>query len=109
MTTLGFKIDTRPGEDLIGLTQAVEASGFGQLWFCEDLSLAGGIAQVSAALAVSTGIDVGLGIAPAAVRNPVYLAMEFAMLARCLVAASWPASGTACPGGCIRWAPTRTV
>jgi 5,10-methylenetetrahydromethanopterin reductase len=82
VTTLGFKIDARPGEDIIGLTRAVEASGFGQLWFCEDLSLAGGIAQVSAALAVSTGIDVGLGIAPAAVRNPVYLAMEFATLAR---------------------------
>jgi alkanesulfonate monooxygenase SsuD/methylene tetrahydromethanopterin reductase-like flavin-dependent oxidoreductase (luciferase family) len=82
VTTLGFKIDARPGEDILGLTRVVEASGFDELWFCEDLSLAGGIAQVSAALAVTTGLGVGLGIAPAAVRNPVYLAMEFATLAR---------------------------
>lgn len=82
MTTLGFKIDARPAEDVIALSRAVEADGFDQLWFCEDLGLAGGIAQVAAAMAVTTRVDVGLGIAPAAVRNPVYLAMEFAALAR---------------------------
>lgn len=82
MVQLGFKIDARPSEDVLSLSRAVEARGFDQLWFCEDLGLAGGIAQVAAALAVTTTIDVGLGIAPAAVRNPAYLAMEFASLAR---------------------------
>jgi 5,10-methylenetetrahydromethanopterin reductase len=82
MTQLGFKIDARPAEDAIALSRAVESQRFDQLWFCEDLALAGGIAQVAAALAVTTNIDVGLGIAPAAVRNPVYLAMEFAALDR---------------------------
>ena len=82
MAQLGFKIDARPTEDLIFLSRAVEARGFDHLWFCEDLGLAGGIAQVAAALAVTTQVEVGLGIAPAAVRNPAYLAMEFASLAR---------------------------
>ena len=82
MHTLGFKIDARPAEDLIGLSRSVERSGFDQLWVCEDLGLAGGIAQAAAALTATTTLQVGLGIAPAAVRNPMYLAMEFASLAR---------------------------
>ena len=82
MTALGFKIDARPAEDVIALSRAIEYQGFNQVWFCEDLGLAGGIAQVSAALASTTTLDVGLGIAPAAVRNPAYLAMEFAALDR---------------------------
>jgi alkanesulfonate monooxygenase SsuD/methylene tetrahydromethanopterin reductase-like flavin-dependent oxidoreductase (luciferase family) len=82
MAQIGFKIDARPAEDVIALSRAVEEHGFDQLWFCEDLGLAGGIAQVSAALAVTETLAVGLGIAPAAVRNPVYLAMEFAALDR---------------------------
>jgi 5,10-methylenetetrahydromethanopterin reductase len=82
VTSLGFKIDARPAEDVAALSRLVEASGFDQLWFCEDLGLAGGVAQVATALAVTNRVEVGLGIAPAAVRNPVYLAMEFASLAR---------------------------
>lgn len=82
MAPLGFKIDARPADDVTALSRLVEASGFDQLWFCEDLGLAGGVTQVAAALAVTNRIQVGLGIAPAAVRNPMYLAMEFASLAR---------------------------
>ena len=79
---LGFKLDGRPAEDVIGLARSAEQVGFDELWVCEDLALAGGIAQVAAALAVTTDLVVGLGIAPAAVRNPMYLAMEFASVAR---------------------------
>jgi len=82
MTQLGFKVDARPAEDVAALSRLVESTGFDQLWFCEDLGLAGGVAQVATALAVTDRVDVGLGIAPAAVRNPMYLAMEFASLAR---------------------------
>jgi 5,10-methylenetetrahydromethanopterin reductase len=82
MHMLGFKIDARPAEDLVGLSRSVERSGFDQLWVCEDLGLAGGIAQVAAALTATTTLRVGLGITPAAVRNPMYLAMEFASVAR---------------------------
>ena len=82
MPKIGFKIDARPAEDVVQLAVAAERSGFDELWVCEDLALAGGIAQVAAALAVTTHLEVGLGIAPAAVRNPMYLAMEFASVAR---------------------------
>jgi 5,10-methylenetetrahydromethanopterin reductase len=79
---LGFKIDARPAEDLRFLAEQTERAGFEQLWVCEDLGLAGGIAQATAALAGTHSLRVGLGIAPAAVRNPAYLAMEFSALGR---------------------------
>jgi alkanesulfonate monooxygenase SsuD/methylene tetrahydromethanopterin reductase-like flavin-dependent oxidoreductase (luciferase family) len=82
MTAIGFKLDARPTEDVLPLARSVEQAGFSELWVCEDLGLAGGIAQAAAALAVTTALEVGLGIAPAAVRNPMYLAMEFASVAR---------------------------
>ena len=70
MTTIGIKIDGRPAEDLLELAVLAEESGVDELWVCEDLGLAGGIAQVTAALARTRRLHVGLGIAPAAVRNP---------------------------------------
>jgi alkanesulfonate monooxygenase SsuD/methylene tetrahydromethanopterin reductase-like flavin-dependent oxidoreductase (luciferase family) len=82
MPKLGFKIDARPAEDIPPLARSAESVGFDEFWVCEDLGLAGGIAQVSAALAVTNEVHVGLGIAPAAVRNAMYLAMEFSAVAR---------------------------
>jgi 5,10-methylenetetrahydromethanopterin reductase len=82
MPAIGFKLDARPSEDVLPLARSAEQAGLSELWVCEDLGLAGGIAQAAAALAVTTHLEVGLGIAPAAVRNPMYLAMEFASLAR---------------------------
>jgi 5,10-methylenetetrahydromethanopterin reductase len=82
MPKLGFKIDARPAEDIPPLARSVERAGFDEFWVCEDLGLAGGIAQVAAALAVTDRVHVGLGIAPAAVRNAMYLAMEFSAVAR---------------------------
>lgn len=79
---IGFKLDARPSEDVIALACAVENAGFDELWVCEDLGLAGGVAQAAAALAVTSRLQVGLGIAPAAVRNAAYLAMEFSSLSR---------------------------
>lgn len=82
MPAIGFKLDARPSEDVVALARSVETAGFSELWVCEDLGLAGGISQAAAALAVTTRLEVGLGIAPAAVRNPMYLAMELASAAR---------------------------
>jgi 5,10-methylenetetrahydromethanopterin reductase len=82
MPKLGFKIDARPAEDITALARSVESAGFDEFWVCEDLGLAGGIAQASAALAVTDRVHIGLGIAPAAVRNAMYLAMEFSAVAR---------------------------
>jgi 5,10-methylenetetrahydromethanopterin reductase len=99
VTKIGIKIDGRKSEDLIGLAKLAERSGFDELWVCEDFGLAGGIAQVGAALASTERLEVGLGIAPAAVRNPMYLAMEFASLTRMFPGRFHPGIGHGMP----RW------
>lgn len=55
--------------------------GFAELWVVEDLEYAGGFVQATTALALSENLKVGIGILPAAVRNPAFLAMEIATLA----------------------------
>ena len=47
----------------------------------EDLPFRGGIAQAGVVLASTERIRVGVGILPAAVRNPVFAAMEASTLA----------------------------
>lgn len=76
-----FRRDYAP--ELLGdYARSVEAAGFDELWVVEDLGFHGGFAQAVAALAVTERISVGIGIAPAVVRNPAYLAMEVATTAR---------------------------
>lgn len=53
MVTLGFKIDARPAEDVTAFAKQAQTEGFAELWVVEDLGLAGGIAQATAALAVT--------------------------------------------------------
>lgn len=82
-TTFGvmFRRDFAP-ELLPAFAQRVEAAGFDELWVVEDLGFHGGFSQVVAALAATTRITVGLGIAPAVVRNTAFTAMEVATIAR---------------------------
>ncbi|MEV5408070.1 LLM class flavin-dependent oxidoreductase [Thermopolyspora sp. NPDC052614] len=79
---LGVKVDNLPAEAMMELAPRVEAAGLDEFWLIEDLGLAGGFTQVAAALERTRRVRVGLGIAPAAVRNVAYLAMEVATLAR---------------------------
>lgn len=79
---LGVKLDGLPAEKILSLAPVAEECAFDELWAVEDFGLAGGIAQVATLLAVTRRIRVGLGIAPAAVRNVMYLAMELAALSR---------------------------
>lgn len=58
------------------------APGLDELWLVEDLGWAGGVAQLATVLGVTDEIAVGHGIAPAPLRNPALLAMEWATLAR---------------------------
>lgn len=69
-----------PGE-AIQLARRAESSGLDQVWIVEDCFYAGGIALTGAVLAATERIGVGLGILPAAVRNPAFTAMEIATLA----------------------------
>lgn len=60
---------------------AAEQSGFGDLWVPEDCFLSGGIAQAAVALAVTSRIEVGIGILPAAARNVAFAALDLSFLA----------------------------
>jgi 5,10-methylenetetrahydromethanopterin reductase len=72
----------RPPEDLIGYVRCAEALGLDEVWIVEDCFWAGGLTAVSAALASTERISVGMGIAPAVARNAAITAMEFAGVAR---------------------------
>ena len=71
-----------PPEELIGLSQLVENSGFDQLWLSEDYFFLGGISSTVSALQATKNIPVGLGIISAVVRHPAVTAMEIATTSR---------------------------
>jgi alkanesulfonate monooxygenase SsuD/methylene tetrahydromethanopterin reductase-like flavin-dependent oxidoreductase (luciferase family) len=76
-----FDRDQRP-EELADFARAVEALGVDDLWVVEDLGWAGSIASATVALAATERLRIGIGIAPAPLRNPALLAMELATVAR---------------------------
>ena len=69
-------------EGLPAFAREVEAIGADELWVVEDLGWGGGISASAVALGATSRLRVGLGIAPAPLRNPALLAMETAFLAR---------------------------
>ena len=69
-----------PVPELPATARAVEAAGFDELWFAEDCFLHGGLTAAATALAVTERLTVGVGLLPAAVRNPAIAAMEIATL-----------------------------
>jgi alkanesulfonate monooxygenase SsuD/methylene tetrahydromethanopterin reductase-like flavin-dependent oxidoreductase (luciferase family) len=83
LPSLGFVVrPEHPPEQLAARARAVEEAGFDELWLWEDCFLAGAIASAATALAATERVKVGLGIMPAPVRNPAFVAMELAALAR---------------------------
>jgi alkanesulfonate monooxygenase SsuD/methylene tetrahydromethanopterin reductase-like flavin-dependent oxidoreductase (luciferase family) len=80
---LGVMFDrSLPPESLSAFAREAEAAGADELWVVEDLRWAGSIASASTALAATRTLNVGIGIAPAPLRNPALLAMELGTLAR---------------------------
>jgi 5,10-methylenetetrahydromethanopterin reductase len=71
-----------PPEELPAFARGAERDGFAELWLVEDCFLSGGLTMSAAALAASEDITVGIGLLPAAMRNPAVAAMEIAGLAR---------------------------
>lgn len=71
-----------PPESLARFAREAEAAGADDLWVVEDLRWAGSIASAATALAATGTLRVGIGIAPAPLRNPALLAMELGTLAR---------------------------
>jgi alkanesulfonate monooxygenase SsuD/methylene tetrahydromethanopterin reductase-like flavin-dependent oxidoreductase (luciferase family) len=83
MTTYGVMFRREwPANQLIDYARQVEAHDLDEMWVVEDLTFHGGFAQATAALAATSRITVGIGIAPAVVRNVAYTAMEIATLAQ---------------------------
>lgn len=80
---LGVMFDrARPPEELVPFALTIDAMGLDELWVVEDCFWVGGLTSAAAALAITTRLTVGLGIAPAPLRNVAVMAMECANLAR---------------------------
>lgn len=71
-----------PPERLVEYGRMAEAAGFDTLWIYEDCFYAGAFSSAATLLAATEHIQVGIGILPVPVRNPLFLAMEIATLAR---------------------------
>ncbi|MEU8820336.1 LLM class flavin-dependent oxidoreductase [Actinoplanes sp. NPDC048796] len=83
MTRIGFMFDRdRQPEELTGFATDLERLGADDLWVIEDLGWTGSISSAALALAATSRLRVGIGIAPVALRNPALLAMEVGNLAR---------------------------
>lgn len=83
MTTFGVMFRREwPADQLMSYARQVESADLDALWVVEDLAFHGGFTQATAALAATAEITVGIGIAPAVVRNAAYAAMEIGTLAQ---------------------------
>jgi alkanesulfonate monooxygenase SsuD/methylene tetrahydromethanopterin reductase-like flavin-dependent oxidoreductase (luciferase family) len=83
MTTLGaVYLPYLPPERLRAVAQAADEAGLPELWLWEDCFLEGGVASMSAALAWTERLRVGIGLLPVPLRNVAVAAMEIATLDR---------------------------
>lgn len=71
-----------PPEQLVPFARHLDGTAVDDLWVVEDLGWTGGVSSAATALAVTTRLRVGIGIAPAPLRNAALLAMELGNLAR---------------------------
>jgi 5,10-methylenetetrahydromethanopterin reductase len=72
---------TTSPRELRAVVREVEELGYEEIWLAEDYFDLGGIASVSAALAATQAVAVGLGVLANRVRHPAVTAMELATLA----------------------------
>jgi 5,10-methylenetetrahydromethanopterin reductase len=70
-----------PANLIVPFAVEAERVGFDEIWVVEDCFFRGGIAQAAVVLTATTTIAVGIGILPAAPRNPVFTTLEAATLA----------------------------
>jgi 5,10-methylenetetrahydromethanopterin reductase len=71
-----------PPEALVSYARQAEAAGFDSLWLYEDCFYAGAFTSAATLLAATEKIQVGIGLLPVTVRNPLFAAMEISTLAR---------------------------
>lgn len=83
MTTLGaIFLPHFPPERLRAVAQAADRAGLEQLWLWEDCFKESAVAAMSAALAWTDRLQVGIGLMPVPMRNVATVAMEVATLER---------------------------
>lgn len=83
MTVLGaIALPQLPPERLRAVVEAADESGLEELWLWEDCFLTSGVATMTAALAWSDRLRVGVGLLPVPLRNVAIAAMEFATVHR---------------------------
>jgi 5,10-methylenetetrahydromethanopterin reductase len=70
-----------PAHRIVDFARSAEELGFDELWIVEDCFFRGGIAQAAVVLACTSRIHVGIGILPAAARNPAFGVLEANTLA----------------------------
>lgn len=71
-----------PPENLPAYARLVERLGYDELWVVEDCFFTGAISAAAVAAAATERLTVGIGILPAAFRNPALAAMELSNLGR---------------------------
>jgi alkanesulfonate monooxygenase SsuD/methylene tetrahydromethanopterin reductase-like flavin-dependent oxidoreductase (luciferase family) len=76
-----YRCQSQP-ENLPAYARLVERLGYDELWLVEDCFFAGAVAAAAVAAAVTERLRIGIGILPAAFRNPALAAMELSGLAR---------------------------
>lgn len=83
MTSVGaIFLPSFPPEALRGVATAADDAGLEQLWLWEDCFKESAVAAMSAALAWTERLRVGIGLMPVPMRNAAALAMETATLER---------------------------
>ncbi len=86
-----------PPERIPGTARLAEELGFGELWFSEDCFFGGAMSGITAALAATKRLPVGLGIASAVTRHPALHAMELATMSRLHPGRVWAGVGLGVP------------
>lgn len=69
-------------ENLAPYARLVERLGYDELWLVEDCFFTGALSAAAVAAAVTERLRIGIGILPAAFRNPALAAMELSGLCR---------------------------
>lgn len=95
MTRIGavFSPYHNPPEAFKGAVLAAEAAGVPELWVWEDCFRESAFAPIAAALAWTTNLKIGLGIAPMPLRNVALTAMEIATVERMFPGRFYPGLG----------------
>ncbi|WP_422771013.1 LLM class flavin-dependent oxidoreductase [Plantactinospora sp. WMMC1484] len=91
-----YRCDTAP-EQLPAYARLVERLGYDELWIVEDCFFGGAVSGAAVAAAVTERLRIGIGILPAAFRNPALAAMELANLARLFPGRILPGFGHGMP------------